>query len=79
GTTVVCALVHLQTVTIAHIGDSRCYLLREGALTPLTADHPRGYELVKTGEISKADAEYHPRTNVLTKAVGTEKRVQIDA
>lgn len=79
GTTIVCALVHLQTVTIAHIGDSRCYLLREGALTQLTDDHSLVNELVKTGEISKADAEYHPRKNVLTKALGTDKRVQIDA
>lgn len=79
GTTIVCALVHLQTVTIAHIGDSRCYLLREGALTQLTDDHSLVNELVKTGEISKADAEYHPRKNVLTKALGTDKHVQIDA
>ncbi|MFB8734468.1 hypothetical protein ACEQPO_12715 [Bacillus sp. SL00103] len=79
GTTIVCALVHMQTVTIAHIGDSRRYLLREGALTQLTDDHSLVNELVKTGEISKADAEYHPRKNVLTKALGTDKRVQIDA
>lgn len=79
GTTIVCALVHLQTVTIAHIGDSRCYLLREGALTQLTDDHSLVNELVKTGEISKEDAEYHPRKNVLTKALGTDKHVQIDA
>ncbi|MGE6631354.1 Stp1/IreP family PP2C-type Ser/Thr phosphatase [Bacillus sp. NPDC077027] len=79
GTTIVCALVNLQTVTIAHIGDSRCYLMREGALTQLTEDHSLVNELVKTGEISKADAEYHPRKNVLTKALGTDHLVQIDA
>lgn len=50
-----------KSVTVAHIGDSRCYLLQEDDFIQLTEDHSLVNELVKTGEISKEDAEHHPR------------------
>ncbi|MFN2746180.1 MULTISPECIES: Stp1/IreP family PP2C-type Ser/Thr phosphatase [Bacillus] len=79
GTTVVCALYEGKTLTVAHIGDSRCYLLHQDSLTQLTEDHSLVNELVKTGGISKEDAEHHPRKNVLTKALGTDPDVQVEA
>lgn len=79
GTTVVCALFTGKFVTVAHIGDSRCYLLQEGEFTQLTEDHSLVNELVKTGEISKEDAEHHPRKNVLTRALGTDETISSDA
>ncbi|MED1741772.1 Stp1/IreP family PP2C-type Ser/Thr phosphatase [Bacillus swezeyi] len=78
GTTVVCAFYTGKTLTIAHIGDSRCYLLHEESLTQLTEDHSLVNELVRTGGISKEDAEHHPRKNVLTKALGTDPEVQVE-
>lgn len=78
GTTIVCALFNGSSVTIAHIGDSRCYLLREGSLRQITEDHSLVNELVRTGGLSKEDAENHPRKNIITKALGTDQSVEID-
>ncbi|MGF7533245.1 Stp1/IreP family PP2C-type Ser/Thr phosphatase [Bacillus mexicanus] len=78
GTTIVCALFTGKTVSIAHIGDSRCYLLQDNDFIQVTEDHSLVNELVRTGEISREDAEHHPRKNVLTKALGTDRSVSID-
>nr|MDH3154639.1 Stp1/IreP family PP2C-type Ser/Thr phosphatase [Bacillus licheniformis] len=79
GTTVVCALYTGKTLTVAHIGDSRRYLLQGGSFIQLTEDHSLVNELVRTGGISKEDAEHHPRKNVLTKALGTDPEVKVEA
>lgn len=73
GTTVVLAVCTEEFVTIAHIGDSRCYLYSNGSLKQLTEDHTLVNELLRTGQISADDAAYHPRRNVLSRALGTEK------
>ncbi|WP_348710177.1 protein-serine/threonine phosphatase PrpC [Bacillus subtilis] len=78
GTTIVCALFTGKTVSVAHIGDSRCYLLQDDDFVQVTEDHSLVNELVRTGEISREDAEHHPRKNVLTKALGTDQSVSID-
>ncbi|WEZ62485.1 protein-serine/threonine phosphatase PrpC [Bacillus subtilis] len=78
GTTIVCALFTGKTVSVAHIGDSRCYLLQDDYFVQVTEDHSLVNELVRTGEISREDAEHHPRKNVLTKALGTDQSVSID-
>lgn len=78
GTTVVAAICTNDFVTIAHIGDSRCYLYNEQGFKQITEDHSLVNELVRSGQISKDDAEYHPRKNVLLKALGTELDVQAD-
>ncbi|AMX84086.1 protein phosphatase [Geobacillus subterraneus] len=78
GTTVVGAICAGPFVTIAHIGDSRCYLLNQNGIQQLTDDHSLVNELVKSGQISKEDAEHHPRKNVLLRALGTEPAVKID-
>jgi PPM family protein phosphatase len=78
GTTIIAAICTELFVTLAHIGDSRCYLLNESGYKQLTEDHSLVYELVRTGQISKEDAENHPRKNVILRALGTEQSVEMD-
>ncbi|MFB1049620.1 Stp1/IreP family PP2C-type Ser/Thr phosphatase [Paraliobacillus sp. JSM ZJ581] len=78
GTTVVAVIYGEDFISVAHIGDSRCYLLTSGVLSQVTEDHSLVNELVRSGQISKEDAEVHPRKNVITKALGTEKYIQPD-
>lgn len=78
GTTVVISVCTFEFVTIAHVGDSRCYLLNDSALEQITEDHSLVNELIRTGQISQTDAEQHPRKNVLLRAVGTEESVHVD-
>ena len=78
GTTLVASICTEKYITIAHIGDSRGYVLTEDGFRQLTDDHSLVNELVKSGQISKEDAEHHPRKNVLLRALGTELNVSID-
>ncbi|WP_394232572.1 Stp1/IreP family PP2C-type Ser/Thr phosphatase [Niallia oryzisoli] len=78
GTTIVAAIITELFSTIAHIGDSRCYIYNETGFSQVTEDHSLVNELVRSGEISKEDAENHPRKNVLLRALGTETSVEMD-
>lgn len=78
GTTIVAAICTDRFSTIANIGDSRCYILNESGLQQLTEDHSLVNELVRSGQITKEDAEHHPRKNVLLRALGTEAAVEMD-
>jgi PPM family protein phosphatase len=78
GTTIVAAITTDSFTTLAHIGDSRGYLLNESGFKQITEDHSLVNELVRTGQISKEDAEHHPRKNVLLRSLGTEKMVEMD-
>jgi serine/threonine protein phosphatase PrpC len=78
GTTLVAAICTNRFTTISNIGDSRCYILNEMGFKQITEDHSLVNELVRHGQISKEDAEHHPRKNVLLRALGTEANVDID-
>lgn len=78
GTTVVAALLTETLACIAHVGDSRLYLLRDGRLTQITRDHSRVQELVEAGKITREEAWRHPDRNIITRAVGVAKKVEID-
>lgn len=78
GTTIVVIINSGDFITIAHIGDSRCYIQNENGFNQITEDHSLVNELVKTGQISKEDAEQHPRKNIVLKALGTEETVNAD-
>jgi len=60
------------TLEVAHIGDSRLYLFREGALDQLTNDHTLVAELVAMGQITVEQAETHPRRHLVTRVIGTD-------
>lgn len=78
GTTVVALVALAREAVIAHIGDSRAYLLRRGALRRLTSDHSWVNEQVKLGVLSDEDAQRHPMRNIVTRALGSRPEVAID-
>ena len=70
GTTVSALVVLDNEVAIAHIGDSRIYLLRDGELSQITTDHTFVQRLVDSGRITEAEAQVHPRRSVLMRVLG---------
>jgi len=78
GTTLVLALVGTDFVTVAHVGDSRVYRMRGGALERLTEDHSMVQELVDRGEIDARQAAISRHRNVITRALGIAQDVQVD-
>jgi protein phosphatase len=77
-TTVAAVLVDGDTANLAHVGDSRVYLFREGALTQLTSDHSWVNEQLQSGIISVDQARTHPLRNVVTRALGGKPDLQVD-
>ncbi len=78
GTTVVgCYFTHAG-VFVGHVGDSRCYLFREGELTQITDDHSLANEYVKMNILSKEDAAHFPYKNVIVRALGLAENVQVE-
>jgi Serine/threonine protein phosphatase len=70
GTTVVASLVDENTVSVAHVGDSRAYMVRDAQLSRITNDHSWVFEQVQAGMLTEAEAEKHPLRNVITRALG---------
>jgi protein phosphatase len=81
GTTVTAALVDAAagTVAIGHVGDSRAYVLRGDSIEQLTTDHSLVAELVESGILTPEEAERHPQRSAITRALGTEPTVDVDA
>jgi protein phosphatase len=78
GATIVAAWVESQRLSIAHVGDSRAYLLRGGAMEQLTADHSLVAEKVRVGILTPQEADASEMQSVLTRAVGTTDSVEVD-
>ena len=78
GTTMTAALVEGDTVRIGHVGDSRAYRVRDGALEQLTDDHSLVAELVRSGRLSPEEADVHPQRSVITRVLGTDPEVDVD-
>jgi PPM family protein phosphatase len=78
GTTTTAAYLTGDTVVVAHVGDSRCYLLRDGDLIRLTRDHSLVDELIRRGKLTEEQAESHPQRSVITRALGPEPNVEVD-
>jgi len=78
GTTLVALLAGAGRIALAHVGDSRAYLIRQGQIRRLTDDHSLVAELVRRQEISEESARGHPHRHVLTRALGVRRAVQPD-
>lgn len=78
GTTATVALLANGRLFIGHVGDSRCYLLREGYLQQLTQDHSWVAEQVQAGALTPEEAAVHPQRNVITRSLGNRLDVRVD-
>ena len=78
GTTLVSLLVAEGRIALAHVGDSRAYLVRGGRIRQLTDDHSVVGELVRRREITESAAREHPHRHVLTRAIGVRREVAPD-
>ncbi len=78
GTTLVAVLTGPGRVALAHVGDSRAYLVRGGRIRQLTDDHSLVAELVRRQEITPGAARGHPHRHVLTLALGVRSAVEVD-
>jgi len=78
GTTVTAAMFAGGHLSLAHIGDSRAFLIRAGAAAQVTADHSVVAELLRNGTLTEQEAERHPHRNILTRALGTDPVVAVD-
>ncbi|OFI07673.1 serine/threonine phosphatase stp [Clostridium acetireducens DSM 10703] len=78
GTTITACLIKESTMLVANVGDSRCYVIKDNKIVKVTKDHSLVQQLVDNGSISEEEAIYHPNKNVITRALGTNKIVDID-
>lgn len=78
GTTCTLLMLDSSSAHIAHVGDSRAYLLREGKLTQVTEDHTLVGRMVKEGRLSADEAERHPQRSIVTRALGVDSEVEVD-
>lgn len=78
GTTCTLVLLDGATAHIAHVGDSRAYLLRDRSLQQLTEDHTLVARMVKEGRLRPEEAEHHPQRSIITRALGVDADVEVD-
>jgi protein phosphatase len=78
GTTIACALIRGWQLVVAHVGDSRVYLVRGGTATPLTRDHTWVAEAVARGVLSADQAASHPQAHRLGRSLGSHSTIEVD-
>ena len=78
GTTCTALMLKDGQCAIAHVGDSRAYLLRDGRLSQITHDHSVVGAMIRSGHLSVAEARVHPQRNVITRALGSDRDVVVD-
>ena len=67
-----------EKLFLAHVGDSRLYIIRHSEITQITSDHTYVYEMVKAGQMSLEESRNHPKKNIITRAMGTSNNLLID-
>lgn len=78
GTTLTALVTQEQKAHVAHVGDSRAYLLRDGSLQQLTEDHSLVQRMVREGELTPEQAGRHPQRSILTRALGVDAEIAVD-
>lgn len=78
GCTATCVLIDKNRMAVAHVGDSRVYLLHAGSLVRITHDHSYVEELVDAGEITADEARLHPSRSIITRALGSDPDMYAD-
>ena len=78
GTTLTAVYLDGAEIAVAHVGDSRAYLFRDGELELLTQDHTLVGELVKRGKLTEEQAAEHPQRSIITRALGIDAEVEVD-
>jgi PPM family protein phosphatase len=79
GTTLTAAMIEGRRLHLAHVGDSRAYLLRDGSFNQLTDDHTLVQHLIDEGQITKEEAATHPQRSIITRAIGVSREVDVDS
>lgn len=78
GTTLTAVMVEGRRLHVAHVGDSRAYLLRSGTFSQLTTDHTLVQHLIDEGQLTAEEAETHPQRSIVTRAIGVSSDVDVD-
>ena len=78
GTTLTAIALHDSTAELGHVGDSRAYLMRDGAVTQVTEDHSLVEQLVREGRLTPEEAQNHPQRAIITRALGVDPNVAVD-
>lgn len=78
GTTITACFVKDNILTVANVGDSRCYVIYEDRIERITKDHSLVQQLLDNGSITEEEAYHHPNKNIITRALGTSENVEID-
>ncbi len=78
GTTLVCVMLRGKRVTVANVGDSRCYYVNKQGIRQITQDHSLVQMMIAKGELSPEKAKSYPGKNLITRAIGTEPVVMCD-
>ena len=78
GTTMTAAIVEGTKVAVAHVGDSRAYLLHGEQLSRISEDHSMVADMIRRGQLTEAESRYHPNRSVITRALGTDPNMLAD-
>jgi protein phosphatase len=78
GSTLVSAVVERNKAYIAHVGDSRAYLINANEIRQLTTDHSLVERLIATNQITRQEARYHPQRNVIYRTMGDKSKLDVD-
>lgn len=78
GTTAVAVIADGDAAYIAHVGDSRAYIIRNNSITQLTRDHSVVAQMIERGEITRDEAKSHPDRHIITRAVGVNDKINVD-
>lgn len=78
GTTVIVCVVSMNKLYVAHMGDSRAYLISDDEITQITTDHSMVQEMLDNGKLTIEEARNHPQKNIITRALGVSPEIKLE-